>query len=186
MEVGKAGDWAAALIRLPPMSPDIKKMLLELSMSTAGSVAALGPAMAAFKGTTSPQLARAIQATENVWKGIDAEFALLTSMDVARLIGSKKSSRSFASDQRAAGKLMGVKRGNKILYPGFQFDLAAGKVLPKVPGLLKMASEVGWDEEDLILWLVAPSGYFDGDRPVEHLDDDDLVKKARQAATVQW
>ncbi|MCU1572673.1 MAG: hypothetical protein JWO93_755 [Micrococcaceae bacterium] len=167
-------------------TPAAEKMLNELSVMTVNSITALGPAMAAFKGITSPQLARAIQATENVWKRIEDEYGLLTSMEVAQLIGTGKSRRSLAADQRAAGKLMGVKRGNRILYPGFQFDRAAGKAHKAVPSLLTMAKDVAWDEEDLILWLLAPSGYFDGDRPVDHLADADLVAKGRQAATVEW
>ncbi|MGO4433826.1 hypothetical protein AB4Y88_11155, partial [Paenarthrobacter sp. RAF9] len=128
-------------IKLPAaaISADVAKAIMEVSMMTASSISALGPAMAAFKGTTSPQLARAIQATENAWKGVEAEYGLLGSMEVARLIGSGKSGRSFASDQHAAGKLIGIKRGNKVLYPGFQFDRASGKAHASVPALLGMA-----------------------------------------------
>lgn len=169
-----------------PDTPEAVKAILELSMAAASSIAALGPAMAAYRGTTSPQLARATQATENVWKGIEAEYRMLTSMDVAQLIGSAKSSRSLASDQRAAGKLIGIKRGNKYVYPGFQFDWLAGKVHQAIPGLIAMAAEVGWDDEDLVFWLISPSAYFGDDRPVDHLDDADLADKGRQSATVQW
>lgn len=200
MSVGKAKGVPAAIeenqlqeltlnfgpdIRVPN-TPEVLRMLAELSMSTVNSISALGPAMAAFKGTTSPQLARAVQATENVWKGIEAEYGMLTSMDVARLIGSEKSSRSLAADQRSAGKLIGIKRGNKYVYPGFQFDQRARRVHPAIPGLLQMAGDVDWDEEDLIFWLVSPSGYFHGDRPVDHLGDTDLADKGRQSATVEW
>lgn len=155
-------------------------------MGIGGMDRSLGPAMTSFKGTTSPQLARATQATANVWKDIEAEYGMLTSMDVARLIGSEKSSRSLAADRRAAGKLIGIKRGNKYVYPGFQFDRRSRKVLSAIPSLIAMYAEVGWDEEDLVSWLVSPSGYFQGDRPVDHLDDVDLVDKGRQSATVQW
>lgn len=142
--------------------------------------------VAAFKGTASPQLARAVQASENVWKDIAREYGMLTSMEVAQLIGSEKSGRSLAADQRAAGKLISIKRGNKQLYPGFQFDRGAQKVRPAIQDLVAVAAEVGWDEQDLVFWLVSPSGYFGGERPVDHLDDVDLVDKARLAATVEW
>ena len=197
MNVGKGrpatpgADWnvdieAAAEKAGVRFTVEMPDAIMELAMMTATSVAALGPAMAAFKGTTTPQLARAVQATENVWKAIEAEFGLLTSHEVAKLIGTGKSGRSLASDQRAAGKLIGAKRGNKVLYPGFQFDVGAGKVRPATAPLIATAKEVGWDEEDLVLWLMAPSGYFDGDRPVDHLDDPNLAEKARRKATVEW
>lgn len=142
--------------------------------------------MAASKGITAPQLARAMQATEHVWKDIETEHGMLTSTDAARLIGSEKSGRSLASYRRAAGKLIGIKRGNKYVYPGFQFDRRSGQVHPLIPELIAMAAEIGWDQEDLALWMVSPSGYFGGERPVDHLDDVDLVDKARLAATVEW
>lgn len=148
--------------------------------------AALGPAMAAVRGAVSPQMARALQATKNFWKRVEAEYGMLNSTEVARLIGSEKSGRSLAADRRSAGKLIGIKRGNKYVYPGLQFDHLAGKVHPAIPGLLKKAREVGWGEEALIFWLVTPSGYFDGDRPVDHLGDSDLAEKLRHAATVEW
>ncbi|OMH23785.1 hypothetical protein BKD30_10365 [Tersicoccus phoenicis] len=125
-------------------------------------------------------------ATENVWASVEAEFGLLTSVQVAALTGSKKSSRSLAADQRAAGKIMGVRRGNAYLYPGFQFDTANGRVRPAIPRLVATARDCGWDGEDLILWLVSPSGYFGSDRPVEHLGDEDVLDKLRRAATVDW
>jgi hypothetical protein len=49
-----------------------------------------------------------------------------------------------------------------------------------------MAVSVGWDDEDLVLWLCTPSRYFEGDRPVDHLDDEDLIAKANAAATIRW
>ncbi|GAC1605368.1 MAG: hypothetical protein NVS3B6_17730 [Pseudarthrobacter sp.] len=55
-----------------------------------------------------------------------------------------------------------------------------------IPELLHMAEDVGWDQEDLVFCLVSTSRYFDGDRPVDHLDDADLVDKGRQKATVEW
>lgn len=136
--------------------------------------------------TSSPQLTRALQATENVSRGVESEYGTLTSTEVARLIGTRSSGRSFTSARRAAGKLIGIRRGNPVLYPGFQVDRTAEKVLPVIPELLRMAKDVGWDQEDLVLWLVSPSGYFGGDRPVDHLDDADLVNKGRQKATVEW
>lgn len=152
---------------------------------TVGIIPALAQTVV-VKGTNSPQLAQALQATESVWKDVESEYGMLTSTDVARLIGSKESSRSLAANQRAVGKLIGIKRGNRYVYPGFQFDLRSDKVHPAIPGLIAVAAEVGWDEEDLVFWLVSPSGYFRGERPVDHLDDADFTDKVRQAATVEW
>lgn len=181
--VAKAVVSALAPAKLPGA---VVESVASTASRMARSLAALGPAMSAVRGAASPQLARALMATENVWASVEAEFGLLTSMDVAALIGSKKSSRSLAADQRAAGKIMGVRRGNAYRYPGFQFDRANGRVIPAIPSLIAAARDVGWDDEDLILWLVSPSGYVAGGRPVDHLEDPDLVNTLVQAATVQW
>ncbi|GAB4100532.1 hypothetical protein [Sinomonas halotolerans] len=143
-------------------------------------------AAASKRGTASPQLARALMATENVWASVEGEFGLLTSTGVAELIGSRGKGRSFAADQRGAGRIVGVRRRGVYLYPGFQFDRARGRVLPVVQDLAAAAREAGWDGEDLVLWLVSPSGYFGGARPVDRLDDEAIVERLRQASTVQW
>lgn len=59
---------------------------------------------------------------------MEADYGMLTSADVARLIGSEKSGRSLAADQHSAGKLIGIKRGNRYVYPGLQFGQRARKV----------------------------------------------------------
>lgn len=107
-------------------------------------------------------------------------------MEVARLLGFEKSGRSLAAGRHSAGKLIGIRRGNRYVYPGFQFDRPARKVHPSIFGLLKGAKEVGWGEEALTIWLASHSGYFDGDRPVDHLGESALVEKFRNAATVGW
>ncbi|HEX2247808.1 MAG TPA: hypothetical protein VHH13_09690, partial [Arthrobacter sp.] len=151
------------------------------------SVAALGPAMAAVDVPTSSALAASIQSTENLWRAIRDEWGLLSSSDVAHLLGAKTANRSYASDQRKAGRILGVKRGQAYAYPGFQFDHRAGKVLPVVPRLIAEARAIGLDDEDLVFWLCTQSGYFGGVRPVDRLgDQDDLIEKLRLSESVEW
>lgn len=38
-----------------------------------------------------------------------------------------------------------------------------------------MAREHGWSQENVTLWLVNATGFFDDGRPVDHLDDDERV-----------
>lgn len=143
------------------------------------SVHALGRAMASNPAPTSPQLARSIQAETNAWKRIEAEFGLLASGEVAKLLGGSGTNRNFASEKRRAGKILGVARGNTYRYPGFQFDRRRGTVLGVIGRLIALAAENGWPHEDVVLWLSSPSAYFhEQDRPVDHLEEPDRLLAA--------
>ncbi|WP_378144469.1 hypothetical protein ACFJGV_13310 [Cnuibacter sp. UC19_7] len=151
------------------------------------SADALAPALVKLDSSATPSAARAAQATENVWRAIDEEFTLLSSTQVAAALGAKSGNRSYASDQRAARRILGVRRLNSYLYPGFQFDRATGTVKPAVPALLRAAERAGRSDEGLALWLVGPTTYLGGDRPVDHLDEvDRVVKVAEDAWGVEW
>ena len=41
--------------------------------------------------------------------------------------------------------------------------------------LVRIAHEHGRSQVGLIQWMFAPSGYLDGDRPIDHLDDGEMV-----------
>lgn len=81
-------------------------------------------------GSTEPSsITRAVQATENAVKSIEDEFGLLTSGQVAQRLGStsnRPAVRSLANDMRGRSELIYVRRLNKYLYPGFQFDRSLG------------------------------------------------------------
>lgn len=150
------------------------------------SMTSLGPAMASVPTPTSAAVAGAIQSTENLWRSIAEEWGLLSSSEVARLLGAKTSNRGYASDLRRAGRILGVKRGQAYRYPGFQFDHRTGKILTIIPTLIAESHRVGVDDEDLVFWLCTPSGYFGGERPVDHLNADDLLEKLRDSESIEW
>jgi hypothetical protein len=124
----------------------------------------------------SPQVALSLAAAEERWRSVHAEFGLLTSQETAPLLGL-----NTADDVRAlyaAGGLIAVHRGGRVLYPGFQVDRTTQTVLPVIRELLLAAEEAGRSEASLILWLVSPSGHLDGSRPVDLLDNPDRLLTA--------
>ena len=136
-------------------------------------------AMAASPDVVSPQLARALQATENMWRSIAAEFGLLTSGQVAERLGASPSNRTLAARRRAAHQIAGVVRRNAVVYPGFQLDRTHGTIIPMMARLIELAAANGWSEENLLLWLCSPTTAFDAeDRPVDHLEQPDAVLRA--------
>lgn len=157
-----------------------------------GSLGELSDAMARMTEPLAPAVARAAQATENALKSIEDEFGLLTSTQVAQLLGSQakgNAARSLANEKRQRGELLSIRRLNKFLYPGFQFDHARGQVKPFIKELLQLADEHDWESADVVLWLVSPTTYFENEsRPVDHIDaDPELVLDiAQRAWAIEW
>ncbi len=55
--------------------------------------------------------------------------------------------------------------------------------------LLQVADSLDWDPEDVVLWLMSPTTYFDDEsRPVDHFDSelDLVIDVARRAWAVSW
>lgn len=133
--------------------------------------AALGRGLGQLEvGVTAEQAYRA-QATENIWRQIHREFGLYTSEQVAEIAGSTaKHGGSYASDARRDGRLMGVRRLNRMLYPGFQFGSSGP--LPVMRRLRQSADRLEVGEQAVLLWMVAPAIWWgDESRPVDHLHD---------------
>lgn len=147
---------------------------------------ALSATLARQAEPLSTELVGSLNDAEHFWRGIEAEFGFLTSLEVARALGAS-ANRSFASDQRKAGRVLAVRRLNRYVYPGFQFD--GGAVRPVISGLVALARERGLDDQGVIAWLCRPTTYLRGEarRPVDHLDEPDLVLDvASRAWDVTW
>ncbi|MEE2055949.1 hypothetical protein [Rhodococcus artemisiae] len=154
---------------------------------TRRNVAALGTAIrAAHLTAASPALARAVQAQQNLYDRIDAEFGLLTSAQAADRMSSRAvARRNAATAARREGRLLALRRGKYLLYPAFQFGSAG--ILPLIAALRDIGDQHGWDEASLIEWMMAPTTYLGGDRPVDIIDDaDQLLAVATEAFGVSW
>lgn len=167
--------------------PKTADRLILAAVNMERSVEALGPALAAVETPVSPQLARSLAATENVWREMESEFGLLSSRQVSELVGSDSPNRSYASDQHAKGRLIAVKRPGGLRYPGFQFDPREHTIRPVMADLIRAAADAGRSESSLALWLMSPTGYLDGDRPVDKLSKPEaVVEAAEQSFNVEW
>lgn len=151
------------------------------------NIAALGPAFrAAHIIDMSPQLARAAVAEENLYTDIEREFGLLGTTEVADRLGSRAGApRNVASTARKNGRLLAIRRGQYLLFPGFQFDESG--IRPVIAEYLRLGREHDRSEVGMIQWLVRPTTYLDGMRPVDIINDPDrLLSVASEAFGVQW
>lgn len=129
------------------------------------------------------QMTRTLTAAEEMWRSVHAEFGLYTAQELAQRLGTPEPDEVRAL--YAAGALVAVHRGGRVLYPGFQIDQASQAVRPVVRELLRVAEGAGRSEASLILWLVSPGGSLDGARPVDHLEAPDRVLQAAKAFFMQ-
>jgi hypothetical protein len=152
------------------------------------SAHAVGAALSSVTVYTEPAVARAVQAEQNLYARIEAEFGMLSSTEAGKRMGSRSSApRNLATTARRNGALIAVRQGNYLSYPGFQFG-PDGKPLAVIGRLLEVADENGWSEAGLVQWLCSPTTYLDGDRPVDRLatDPDRVVAVAAEALAISW
>lgn len=149
--------------------------LIHLQKSYTRSIDSLERALSSLPTTVAPGIARAVQATENLWRQVETEFGLLSSAEVAETLGASNANRAYASALRKRGKLAGIERKNSFLYPGFQLDPQKQQVRPWVAPLLELAKEHDRSESDALIWMLAPSNFFDGSRPADNLNDGERI-----------
>lgn len=172
---------------LPSLSGGVFFTALKGTLARQNAVRSLGSALVALPTVVDPATARAAQATENVWRRVESEFGLLSSSEVGALLGAKGANRAYAADLRKRSLLLAAQRKNAFVFPGFQFDRSAGTVRPWVAPLLKVADSSRYSAADVIMWMMAPTTYFDGDRPADHADDAArLLSVAERAWDIQW
>lgn len=186
---GQVREDLAALIGYAvkaPGGPAAVRELVESLAAREGVLQHVTDAVANQPVPLGPATAGQIALVDQAWRMVESRYGVLDAGGYAELVGASATSRSVASRARAKG-LVGYRRGRRILYPRFQFDgrgLRAGWL--DIVGPLRAA---GWEDEDVILWLVAPHAALGGRTPVEVLDAgarDQLLQVVRNEAAGVW
>ena len=101
------------------------------------------------------------------------EFGALRSAEVAELAGSRAGNRAaLANRWRSEDRVLAVGVGDELLYPGFQFT-SEGRPHPGVAKALRvLRAAPGLTDWQAALWFATPTGWLDGRRPVDLLDED--------------
>lgn len=119
-----------------------------------------------------------------VLERVDAEFGMLSESEASAQINSGDPS-SGAAAARAAGRVLAVNRSERLLFPGFQFD--GGGVRPVIAHIITKGKARGRSELGLVEWMMSPTTYLDGKRPVDVIEDPDQLLRAADAAFgVEW
>ncbi|WP_306233259.1 hypothetical protein [Agrococcus beijingensis] len=174
--------YASHSTTLPDAAAAVRNALAQWN-----AVVQLESALVALPAPIDPATTRAAQATENVWRRLATEFGMLSSSEVSELLGASNANRVYASERRKRGELLAVQRKNAYVFPAFQFDHETGVVHPWVAPLLKLAEHHGRSAAGVISWMMAPTTYFDGGRPVDHVEAPDrLLDVAERAWGIDW
>jgi len=147
------------------MRKDIDKSLRQASSMAAGLVALFDAYQAVRTtyrkaGSTQAQSAdRAVQ-TQQV-RGLAQEniftLPMLDADQVSELLGSRsQNQRQYAAALRRRGALLGLRRGNRYLYPKFQFDPKTRQVYPVIQIVGKVL-DAGHDPWGAVSWWTSPN-----------------------------
>lgn len=150
------------------------------------NVAALGDAIHALDARLPPGVVLAAANVQDLFDDIDREFGLFTSTQAGLRMGSRSTAtRNAATSAHADGRLLAIRRGRYLLFPGFQFDRQG--IRPVIAELKSVASQHDWDDVAVIEWVLSPTTYLSGRRPVDVLDDPNLLLRTAEAVFgVTW
>jgi len=125
----------------------------------------------------SPGLAGQTALMAQTVSDIGTEFGYLTANDVAdRAQAQSKNRAATASRWRKDHRIVGVLVKGEWRYPAFQFG-PDGQPLQVIREIYRAYGDT--TPQGLMVWLVAASGWLDGQRPVDLLESDpDLVVAA--------
>lgn len=124
--------------------------------------------------------------TLNLWQKVHAEFGLLNVEQLAAKMSPKDYKKGLSVSGKAIkdGNLLGVFFDGEPYFP--QFQIEGGLPRPVIAELNKLRKESNASKASLLLWMVSPTTWWseDGDRPVDHLENEDEVLAAYKASMV--
>lgn len=112
------------------------------------------------------------------WQAVGREFGLYTIAELAvrMQFGSPENLR--ARNLTGDARVLAVPDGDRYLYPGFQFDEDAARMVPVVQDVVRQGRTSGWTDEELVLWFCRPNKALSGRRPVDALNDAQRLRGA--------
>lgn len=132
-------------------------------------ISALRQVLAGLESPLTPQTVLGVARTDSLLRQMREEFGFLSEAEVMALLGQNQD-HSYVVIPRS-NAIIGFVYGDDYVYPGFQFDKRLLSVRTIVPQLVALVTEHRRSSLGLACWLCSPSGYLDGARPVDLLDD---------------
>ena len=157
------------------LTPEHLQQAVHRLAQSRAAIARIGSALAdqGVRPGVAAQLAR----VEELWQHIVETYGVYSAADVAQLRGGSRNNRSIATNAAKRDGLLAFTRGRKKFYPAFQFQ--GTKVHPDWHAVTLPLLDVGWDGEDVLLWMASPYGPLDGREPAALLvaGDGELLRR---------
>ena len=116
-----------------------------------------------------------------LFSAMEREDGLYTILEAAQRLGFGYGPNLRASRLTGKGRVLAVKRGDAFLYPGFQFDVPGGRMVPAVKDVIRLGRWMGWTDEQVALWFYTPNNLLQGKRPVDvRTDEEKLISAAEK------
>ncbi|WP_146065726.1 hypothetical protein [Arthrobacter pityocampae] len=147
------------------------------------SVSDLRRLLANLDPPLSPRTVSGIADTDYLMRSIRKEFGLLSQDEALEILSIAQAEHIF---ERLDDRVIRFNYGSAEVYPGFQFDRSTRTVFRVITQLLYLR-QGNFTSLGLACWLCSPSGYFDGARPVDFLDQESRVLgAARSHYQARW
>jgi hypothetical protein len=179
-------DWLAISVPAGVTATTVTAQLTAL-LDGLATGAALASTLQAAPTVLTPPAMRALLNREVALRGIESRYGLLRSDQLASSRGgSSKNASEYASALRRDGKVIGLPRGGRTMFPAYQFR-EDGSPIPALAPIIEMFRRAQWSDESIVVWFTAPNGYLDAAEPAAVLASDPArVNDAATSAGADW
>lgn len=153
------------------MTAESVKRLVQHVASSRAALARISSVMEQQEVEVGPTTSAQLASVEHLWRHLLDRYGVYGAADIAGLRGAKTSNRSVATNLAKREGLIGFMRGRVKVYPRFEFK--GRGVHPNWRAVSAPLVEAGWDDEDILLWMVSPNTTLGGREPAELIEGKD-------------
>lgn len=154
------------------MTPASVEQLVRHVGASRSAVGRLALVMEQQAAEIGPATSAHLASVEHLWRHLLNKYGVYGATDIALLRGANPNSRSVATNLAKREGLIGFMRGRNKAYPKFEFK--GRGVHPNWRGISAPLLDAGWDDEDILLWMVSPRPSLGGLEPAELIDSADV------------
>lgn len=157
--------------------PEVLQAFLRRTFASSSAVERVATALMHEGAEVGPATTAQLAQVEHLWRHLIVTYGVYTSADIARLRGGSPKNRSTASNLAKKEGLIGFRRGNAKVYPVFQFKGPSAH--PRWADIANPLKAAGWEDEDILLFLVSPHPALEGREPAALIDTPDVDRVVR-------
>ncbi|CAA6677358.1 MULTISPECIES: helix-turn-helix domain-containing protein [unclassified Lentimonas] len=113
----------------------------------------------------------------------DVQAELHASLDPSELVKRIGLSRVTVSNYRSKGKILGLRKGNRYVFPAWQLD-KTGQLQPVMQDILRILEVVTKDPIDLLILMITGLDFFKGKSIKDFLIAGDTVSALQEARMI--